>query len=55
MRNTNKDLANNMNCTPRQISKSRKRGWITDSYGKKVKFTAPAAVKLAPRKSRDRE
>tara|TARA_Y100001938_G_scaffold149133_1_gene234979 strand:- start:1256 stop:1408 length:153 start_codon:yes stop_codon:yes gene_type:complete len=38
---TNKELATIMNCTARQISKSRKRGWITTNDGVKKKYTAP--------------
>lgn len=53
---TNKSLATQMDCTSRQVSKSRKRGWIwtvesRDDNGKilgykKVKYTAPTAVKM---------
>ncbi len=42
---TNKQLAKEMYTTPRQISKSRKRGWIwihqNGQLIKKVKFRAP--------------
>ena len=42
---TNKQLASEMKTTSRQISKSRKRGWIWVDDNK-VKFTAPSAVHL---------
>ena len=49
---TNKKLAQDKGCTSRQISKSRKRGWIwIEDVGKgidavkKVSYTAPAAVR----------
>tara|TARA_A100001201_G_scaffold108873_1_gene93152 strand:+ start:320 stop:520 length:201 start_codon:yes stop_codon:yes gene_type:complete len=41
---TNKELAREQNTTPRQISKSRKRGYITKEDGTKVKFKAPPAL-----------
>ena len=41
---TNKKLAQDKSCTSRQISKSRKRGWIWVE-GKKVNYTAPTAVR----------
>ena len=49
---TNKELARQQHTTPRQISKSRKRGWITLvgelngnlMYGERVKYTAPPPV-----------
>ena len=44
MENSNKQLAKKMNCTPRQITKSRKRGYIINDDGVKVKFTAPPAI-----------
>ena len=46
---TNKELADDLNTrmiddvTPRQISKSRRRGWIWKN-GKKVKYKAPQPV-----------
>ena len=40
MNKTNKELSRDMNCTSRQISKSRKRGWITDEYGERIKYKA---------------
>jgi len=33
-----------MNCTARQISKSRKRGYIINNDGNKVKYKAPTPV-----------
>ena len=42
---TNKVLAKKMGCTPRQISKSRKRGYILVD-GAKKKYRAPSAVHL---------
>ena len=44
-KNTNKKLALAMKTTSRQISKSRKRGWIWVN-DKKVKYTAPVAIHL---------
>ena len=38
---TNKELAKVMNCTSRQISKSRRRGWITTEDGVRKNYTAP--------------
>tara|TARA_R100000808_G_C2075811_1_gene101543 strand:- start:106 stop:279 length:174 start_codon:yes stop_codon:yes gene_type:complete len=40
---TNKELARELGCTPRQISKSRKRGYIFLN-GKKKKYKAPLAI-----------
>ena len=40
---TNKELAVIKNCTPRQISKSRRRGWIIDNDGNKQMYRAPRA------------
>lgn len=51
---TNKELAADLNTrmiddiTPRQISKSRRRGWIWKN-GKKVKYTAPEPVYIIPK------
>lgn len=48
---TNKQLADKLNkkmfddVTPRQISKSRRRGWIWKN-GKKIKYKAPEPVYL---------
>ena len=42
---TNKVLAREMNTTPRQISKSRKRGWIWVD-GKRVNFKAPILIRV---------
>ena len=41
---TNNALAREHNTTPRQISKSRKRGYITTKDGVKKSFTAPRPV-----------
>jgi len=41
---TNEALAKEYNCTSRQISKSRRRGYITDNDGKKIMFKAPKPV-----------
>ena len=40
---TNKQLAKELNTTPRQVSKSRKRGWILVD-GKRVSFRAPCSI-----------
>tara|TARA_Y100000034_G_C6799041_1_gene358362 strand:+ start:207 stop:368 length:162 start_codon:yes stop_codon:yes gene_type:complete len=42
--NTNHNLAKEHNTTARQISKSRKRGWITTNDGERKKYTAPHPV-----------
>ena len=44
MNKTNKELAKDMNCTLRQISKSRKRGYITNNNGERIKYKAPEPV-----------
>ena len=44
---TNKELAREQGTTSRQISKSRKRGYITLNDGTKRKYTAPGA-KITP-------
>jgi hypothetical protein len=41
---TNKELAREQGTTSRQISKSRKRGYITKEDGTKVRFKAPPAL-----------
>lgn len=41
---TNHQLAQELNTTARQISKSRKRGWITTKDGDRVNYTAPVPV-----------
>tara|TARA_Y100000034_G_scaffold55786_1_gene68333 strand:+ start:927 stop:1085 length:159 start_codon:yes stop_codon:yes gene_type:complete len=41
---TNQQLAVEHNTTARQISKSRKRGWITNNDGVRVKYKAPMPV-----------
>ena len=43
MNKTNKELGREIGVTSRQISKSRKRGWIWQD-GKKKKYTAPEPV-----------
>ena len=52
---TNKELGQDLGVTSRQISKSRRRGWIWKD-GKKVKYTAPEPVylilKALPRRSK---
>lgn len=54
MNKTNKELGREQGVTSRQISKSRKRGWIWKD-GKKKKYTAPQPVfltlKALPKKS----
>jgi len=42
---TNKELAKEMGCTSRQISKSRKRGWIWVD-GKRVNYKAPILIRV---------
>ena len=44
IKGSNHQLANEQNTTARQISKSRKRGWITTNDGEQKKFTAPKGV-----------
>ena len=44
MNKTNKELAKDMNCTSRQISKSRKRGYITNNNGERIKYKASEPV-----------
>ena len=51
MEGTNKQLAKEHNTTSRQISKSRKRGWITTNNSVKVKFKAPLPVFVCAPKS----
>ena len=41
---TNHQLAIEHNTTARQISKSRKRGWITTKDGTRKQYTAPLPV-----------
>jgi hypothetical protein len=41
---TNHQLATEMNTTARQISKSRKRGWITTNDGVRKQYKAPTPV-----------
>ena len=42
---TNKELSKDMGCTPRQISKSRKRGWRWRDE-QKIKYRATLPVQL---------
>jgi len=44
IQNSNHQLAKEQDTTGRQISKSRKRGWITTNSGERKDFTAPTAV-----------
>ena len=58
--NTNKALSKGMDCTPRQISKSRKRGYITNNNGERIKYKASEPVfitlKATPKRTaRERE
>ena len=52
---TNKELGQDQGVTSRQISKSRRRGWIWKN-GKKVTYTAPSPVftirKALPKRSK---
>ena len=48
---TNVQLAKELNTTPRQISKSRKRGYITKDDGTKARFTASPAVHISKAKN----
>ena len=50
MQKTNSELAKELNTTSRQVSKSRKRGWITTNDGVRKQFTAskPAFVTTNP-------
>tara|TARA_Y100000310_G_C20521672_1_gene733996 strand:+ start:306 stop:467 length:162 start_codon:yes stop_codon:yes gene_type:complete len=41
---SNHQLARKMDTTARQISKSRKRGWITTASGEQKTYTAPRGV-----------
>jgi len=41
MQQTNSELAKELNTTSRQVSKSRKRGYITLNDGTRKQFTAP--------------
>ena len=49
MQKTNSELAKEQNTTSRQISKSRKRGYILTSDGKRVKYTAPKPAFITTR------
>ena len=48
---TNKELAREQGTTSRQISKSRKRGYITKEDGTKVKFKPKPAVHISKAKN----
>ena len=43
--NTNKELARKLNTTSRQVSKSRKRGWITTNDSIRKNYIAPSPIK----------
>jgi hypothetical protein len=47
---TNEKLAQDKGCTSRQISKSRKRGWIW-LYGERTNYKAPEPARIEPGKS----
>tara|TARA_Y100000310_G_scaffold255259_1_gene262604 strand:+ start:2274 stop:2435 length:162 start_codon:yes stop_codon:yes gene_type:complete len=44
IKGSNHQLAKEQDTTGRQISKSRKRGWITTNSGERKNFKAPTAV-----------
>ena len=44
VKGTNQQLAMEQSTTARQISKSRKRGWITNNDGVRIQYTAPTPV-----------
>ena len=48
---TNKEFAKDMNTTERQISKSRKRGFITTVDGVVKQFKAPLATHISKAKN----
>ena len=48
---TNVQLAKELNTTPRQISKSRKRGYITKDDGTKARFKASPATHISTAKN----
>ena len=48
---TNKQLATKQGTTSRQISKSRKRGYITKNDGTKARFKAPPATHISKAKN----
>ena len=39
---TNSEIAKDKNTTSRQVSKSRRRGWLTTNDGVRIAFRAPA-------------
>lgn len=51
-RKTNKQLAEEQFTTPRQISKSRRRGWFRTKDGMKVQYKAPEAIHITPKKKK---
>ena len=51
MNKTNKELAKDVNTTERQVSKSRKRGFITTVDGVVKQFKAPTAVHISKAKN----
>ena len=48
---TNKELAKDVNTTERQVSKSRKRGFITTVDGVVKQFKAPPAAHISKAKN----
>ena len=48
---TNKELAKDVNTTGRQVSKSRKRGFITTVDGTIKKYKAPPAAHISKAKN----
>tara|TARA_R110002051_G_scaffold253262_1_gene312355 strand:- start:1427 stop:1627 length:201 start_codon:yes stop_codon:yes gene_type:complete len=48
---TNAQLAQELATTSRQVSKSRKRGYITKNDGTKARFTASPALKTSTAKN----
>ena len=48
---TNKELAKDVNTTGRQVSKSRKRGFITTVDGVVKQFKAPPAAHISKAKN----
>ena len=49
MQKTNSELSKEQNTTSRQISKSRKRGYILTSDGRRVQYTAPKPAFITTR------
>jgi len=48
---TNKQLATELNTTSRQVSKSRKRGYITKNDGTQARFKASPALHASTSKN----